>query len=360
MTVLPNKKRSSCSRLEKTIDVKKLKLFNKLAFLFNSIAAALLLLSYVIPSIAPKSFALISVLSLAVPILIIINILFFIYWLLKVKKQLLLSLVVLTIGYKYLGSMYKFSSSLDVDDENNISVMSYNVRLFNVYDWLSEDNVPAKINAFIEAQQPDIVSFQEYKKNSEVPLDSYPYKYEQLSDQDGEIGQVIASKFPIVNSGSIEFPNTHNNAIFIDVVNKKDTLRIYNIHLQSLRISADVAKLKTENSDIIVKKTSETFKIQQEQAELFLKHRSTSSYKTIITGDFNNTAYSYVYKEIKGVMNDGFEMAGNGFGRTFDFKFFPIRIDFIFSDNDFKVNGFKTFEEKYSDHYPIMATLSLH
>ena len=94
--------------------------------------------------------------------------------------------------------------------------------------------------------------------------------------------------------------------------------------------------------------------------ELFLDHKSKCKYKTIITGDFNNTAYSYIYKEIKGEdYVDTFEEAGNGFGRTFDFKFFPLRIDFILADEDFTVNGFKTYDVKLSDHYPIKATLKL-
>jgi len=339
--------------------VKKLKLFDKLAFFLNSIAAFLLLLSYVIPHMEPKNFAFISVLSLAVPILIIINIGFCTYWLLKVKKQLLLSLVVLAIGFKYVGSLYKFSSSKDVIDSNNISVMSYNVRLFNFYDWIEEKDVPTRINSFIEEENPDIISFQEYKTNPKISLDAYEYSFEHL-EQEAKIGQVIVSKFPIVNSGSVEFPNTNNNAIYVDIIKNTDTVRIYNIHLQSLHISADMSKLKAGTSDILMNKTRETFKIQQEQAELFLKHRNQSSYKTIITGDFNNTAYSYVYKHLKGDFNDAFELAGNGFGRTFDFKFFPIRIDFIFSDTNFEVNGFKTYHEKFSDHYPIMAKLSLH
>ena len=339
--------------------MKKLKLFDKLAFFLNSIAAFLLLLSYVIPHMEPKNFAFISVLSLAVPILIIINIGFCTYWLLKVKKQLLLSLVVLAIGFKYVGSLYKFSSSKDVIDSNNISVMSYNVRLFNFYDWIEEKDVPTRINSFIEEENPDIISFQEYKTNPKISLDAYEYSFEHL-EQEAKIGQVIVSKFPIVNSGSVEFPNTNNNAIYVDIIKNTDTVRIYNIHLQSLHISADMSKLKAGTSDILMNKTRETFKIQQEQAELFLKHRNQSSYKTIITGDFNNTAYSYVYKHLKGDFNDAFELAGNGFGRTFDFKFFPIRIDFIFSDTNFEVNGFKTYHEKFSDHYPIMAKLSLH
>jgi endonuclease/exonuclease/phosphatase family metal-dependent hydrolase len=79
----------------------------------------------------------------------------------------------------------------------------------------------------------------------------------------------------------------------------------------------------------------------------------------IICGDFNNTAYSYVYKEVKGDMQDAFVEAGNGFGRTFDFRFFPVRIDFILVDPVFEINAYKTFDVKYSDHYPIMTKVKL-
>ena len=80
----------------------------------------------------------------------------------------------------------------------------------------------------------------------------------------------------------------------------------------------------------------------------------------IVSGDFNNTPYSYVYRKIKGNMIDAFQEGGNGFGRTFDFKYFPVRIDFILVDESFKVNGFKTYEEKLSDHYPILTKVNLH
>ena len=88
-------------------------------------------------------------------------------------------------------------------------------------------------------------------------------------------------------------------------------------------------------------------------------HKKTSPYKTVICGDFNNTAYSYVYKEISEGMKDTFKEAGNGFGRTFAFKYFPIRIDFILVEEAFEVNGFKTYDNKLSDHFPIVAKISL-
>jgi len=80
----------------------------------------------------------------------------------------------------------------------------------------------------------------------------------------------------------------------------------------------------------------------------------------IVCGDFNNTAYSYVYQKIKGDLQDAFAEGGNGFGRTFKFKYFPVRIDFILVDQSFHVNAFKTFDIQLSDHYPIIAKLKLH
>ncbi|NOY47179.1 MAG: endonuclease/exonuclease/phosphatase family protein [Chlorobi bacterium] len=340
--------------------MKKLKGIDKIVFFFNSIIATILLLSYLLPYVAPKSFAFLSVLSLAVPLLIILNVLFVVFWLLKVKKQLLLSLLVLLLGFNHVTSLYKFTSSRNVENENNLSIMNYNVRLFNLYNWIPTENIETQIVNLIKKEQPDIISFQEYQPQDNVDLSFYKYKYEKLSGTRVQYGQAIFSQYPIIASGSIAFPNTANNAIYADIVKNRDTIRIYNVHLQSLRIDKDVENLNTEDSERLFKRISQTFKKQQLQTELFIKHKDKSPYKMIVCGDFNNTAFSYVYKEIKGDLVDAFQEAGNGFGRTFDFKYFPIRIDFILVDKAFKINGFKTLEDKLSDHYPIIAKVSLH
>lgn len=340
--------------------MKKLSFVNKIIFTINSILALLLLLSYLLPYVAPKNFAFLSVLSLAVPLLIILNALCMLYWLLKAKKQLLLSGLVLLLGYSYVGSLYKFSSSKQIDNGDDLSIMNYNVRLFNLYNWIDSDSVEQDIMSLIKKDNPDVICFQEYHPHEDVDLSSYKYKYEKLSGNRIKYGQAIFSKFPIANLGSVEFPNTANNAIFADIVKNNDTVRIYNVHLQSWRIDANVEDLKTEDSERLFNKAGETFKMQQEQAELFIAHKTQSPYKMIICGDFNNTAYSYVYKEIKGDLKDAFEDAGNGFGRTFNYKYFPVRIDFILVDDTFEVNSFKVFEETLSDHYPIRAKIKLH
>ena len=74
----------------------------------------------------------------------------------------------------------------------------------------------------------------------------------------------------------------------------------------------------------------------------------------------NNSAFSYVYRSIKGDLNDSFEEAGSGFGATYNFKYYPARIDYIFADPKMKVKSFETFPEFInSDHYPIIARLSM-
>ena len=99
---------------------------------------------------------------------------------------------------------------------------------------------------------------------------------------------------------------------------------------------------------------------QQQQAEIFKEHKKDCPYPIIICGDMNNSAFSYVYRNIKGKLKDSFEEAGKGFGATYKFRYYPARIDYIFADNTMKVKKFESFPDfENSDHYPIMATLSM-
>ena len=112
--------------------------------------------------------------------------------------------------------------------------MSYNVRMFNVYDWIKDKTIPKKIGTFISEKSPDIIAFQEYHKTKKVKLD---YKYSYFEDKSKNFGLAIFSKFPIINKGSLDFKKSNNNAIYADILKGKDTVRIYNIHLQSLKIN---------------------------------------------------------------------------------------------------------------------------
>ena len=316
------------------------------------------LLSYGIYYVPPKTFSLISVLSLSVPLLIILNIIFVVFWLLKLKKQLILSLLILAVGYNYVASFYKFSSQESSNLEDTFTLMSYNVRLFNLYDWIKEDSIPSKIQNFITEEAPSILCFQEYDSSAGLDFRSYDYKH-QTNTSNNKSELAIFSTYKILNSGFINFSNSANSAIYADVLIKSDTIRVYNVHLQSSGINPNVESLDKEQSNRLLKRLGITFKAQQLQAELVVDHVAKSPHKVLMSGDFNNTVYSYVYRVLKGDLVDAFDVSGNGFGRTFNFRYFPVRIDFILADERFKVESFQNYSVPYSDHYPILSQFSL-
>jgi endonuclease/exonuclease/phosphatase family metal-dependent hydrolase len=338
---------------------KRLRILSRVVFFFNVLFAALLLLSYILPFVVPKSFPILSVLSLLVPVFIMINFIFMILWLIRLRKQFFLSFIVLVIGYTHVISLYKFSGNTTEPSENSLSVMSYNVRLFNIYNWIPEKKIDQKIVDLVKTTSPDVVAFQEFHRNHEDSFRFYDHKHVVFKGKKNKAGQAIFSKFPIINKGSLNFQNTPNNVIYIDILKNNDTIRIYNLHLQSLHINPQQEEISQKNTERLVKRMAKTFKMQHSQAELFEKNRRNCKYKEIILGDFNNTQFSNVYRKIKGPMKDAFVEAGKGFGSTFDYPYFPMRIDFIFVDTSFTVNSFKTFSELYSDHYPIHSVISL-
>ncbi len=298
---------------------------------------------------------LISVLSLLVPILLIINNLFLIYWLVQFKKQFLLSLFCLVFGINYASSFYKFKSKA-TSSNLHTSVMSYNVRLFNLYQWIKDKNIGTKLDEFIKNEKPDILCLQEYYSDSSVEH-FYPYKYLYFKDSTRKNGQAIFSKYKIINKGSLNFEKTSNNAIFVDIIKNIDTVRVYNIHLESQHLNPKKDSLTKANSERLLKSIAKTFSRQQTQIELVKQHLDENNYKTIICVDLNNTAFSWAYRVLKSDFKDAYVEAGEGFGTTFNYNYIPLRIDFILADPRFEVLNFKKFNVKYSDHFPIKATL---
>lgn len=348
--------------------MKNLSWFNKLMFFLNIVLTVSTFIAYVLPFLAPKIFPIMSVLTLFMPVFFVLNGLFFVYWGIQFKKRMILSGLVLLMGITFINKFYKFSGKELPAGENDFVVMSYNVRLFNVFKWLERDDVPDNILAFINEKNPDILCIQEYSNSAHIDLKVYPHRYIFSEGNQIKTGQAIFSKFPIINEGNIMFSNSGNNAVFADIKRGKDIIRVYNMHLQSIKISPDVNEINDNidalneggKSQKLLKRISVAFAEQQQQAEILKEHKKDCPYPVIICGDMNNSAFSYVYRNIKGKLKDSFEEAGKGFGATYKFRYYPARIDYIFVDGTMKVKQFESFSDfENSDHYPIMARLSM-
>lgn len=347
--------------------MKNLSWFNKVMFFLNIVLTIVTFVAYVLPFLAPKLFPILSVLTLFMPLFFILNGLFFIYWGLQFKKRMILSGLVLLMGITFINKFYKFSSKEYQDEDKDFKVMSYNVRLFNLFKWIDKPDVAGDILSFINDQNPDILCIQEYSSSANIDLKVYRYKYIFMEGNKIKTGQAIFSKFPIINQGDIVFPNSNNNVIYADIKKGKDIIRVYNMHLQSIKITPDVNEISEninvinqDKSQVLLIRISKAFKQQQQQAEILKEHKKRCEYPIIICGDMNNSAFSYVYRSIKGTLKDSFEEAGTGFGQTYKFRYYPARIDYIFADEKMTVKKFESFSEfENSDHYPVMVKLSL-
>jgi len=338
--------------------MKKLNLFDKLIYIINSLFAFILLLSYIIPEIKPSILSYLSLISLFVPIIFIINILFIFYWIIKLKRQFILSLVVILIGYNHLTSFISFSNNSEYVGGDDLSIMSYNVNVFN-YNKFNNELSRDSIVSYINLQGADIINFQEYSNKFPFELESYPYKFESVREGYLSFGQATFSKFPIHSSGKIKFENSNNGAIYTDIIINRDTIRVYNVHLQSFKFDKSLNIPVIDNAEKLVFDLNNTFKKQQNQAEKLSLHISNSPYKVIVSGDFNNTPFSYIYNLIKSDLKDSFVEKGNFLGQTYNYKSIPLRIDFILVDKLFKVNDFIIDKVNFTDHSPIISKISI-
>ena len=339
--------------------MKKLSFFNRLVYYLTIIFSLALLVACIVPYTDSASLAFF---SLAVPTLICINIIFMFYWLFKKKFLMLLSTSVLLYGYITFGAFVKLgTNATTVTKTPTLGLMSYNSQGFHGIRGESQSDVDQDIIEFISLENPDILCFQEFdhKKVRTDNFDAYPHRF-----VDYEFGaprvrviQAIYSKYRIIDNGILEFPSSGNSAMFADVIVKKDTLRIYNLHLESLKIRP--GNIKKERSDKLLGRLRKSFQKQQQQSDIVRAHMDASPYRNIVCGDFNNNQFSSVYFNLKRDLKDTFMEKGSGYGATIDFWKFPFRIDFILVDPSFEVVSHQNYDIDLSDHEPIMASIKI-
>ena len=334
------------------------KSLNKFIYWGNLLAAFLLLISFILPYLPPRSFPTLSLLNLVVSLLIIVNIIFAIYWAIQFRRRFFVSFTVLLISYFYFNVFYEVSSEGDASQyKNTLSVLSYNVRLFNAYEKNPKADAPQIISEMLFEESPDVVCVQEYYKPNTIDFSMYPHQYIHFKSEKAKLGHAIFSKYPLINTGAFDFEETYNNTLYADVVKDTDTIRIYSLHLQSLGIIPRVSFLQESDNEKLRKRVSRAFEMQQNQVEAILEHKSKTKHPVILSGDFNNTPFSYSYRKLKDGMQDAFRERGNGLGTTFKFEKYPMRIDYIFASEGLEILLFDTLKKTFSDHYAVRATV---
>ncbi|NJK85950.1 MAG: endonuclease/exonuclease/phosphatase family protein [Bacteroidales bacterium] len=260
-----------------------------------------------------------------------------------------------------------------------VKLLSYNVRLFNYYEWLNDKTVPDKIFQYICKEDAGIVCLQEFLtiNNSNLSLDKIkkklagiPYSHINYSfkiSENRSLGIATFSKYPIINKGLLKFEESPNVVIFSDIKVGKDTLRVYNCHLQSTRLKKDDFHLidslfygydeaQLNKLKLLTYRLADAYKRRAVQSESLADHINSSPYSVIVCGDFNDTPVSYTYYKIRNHLKDAFLESGRGIGNTYFGNYPNFRIDYILHDKQIKSFDFKINRIKWSDHYPIYCS----
>ncbi len=354
---------------------------NRVMSFFNILAAMAILISHFSSFVSPAKFWLLELIAISYPFWFIINLAFLAYWLLQLHRFIFISVVAIAITYPKPGLFFQMNFESKAK-EQQLKVMNYNVRLFDLYNWTGNLKTRAKIFEMLKEASPNIICFQEYytrdkgnfqnTKDLEKLLNSESHvKYGITLRKIDHWGLATFSTYPIVNRGTAIFEQGNTNfAIYTDLKVNDDTIRVYNAHLQSNHFKEEDTKFLEEpdstNSDEAVKRSESILKRLKKasskravQADELKAHIVSSPYPVILCGDFNDPPYAYTYGVLSKELCDAFVENGKGFGVTYSGAVPFFRIDYILHDKRLQCNSYKKINSKLSDHYPIVAEFSL-
>ncbi|MBR0165540.1 MAG: endonuclease/exonuclease/phosphatase family protein [Prevotella sp.] len=303
----------------------------------------------------------------ALPLLIVCNAAFLIYWLvLRRFHWAFMPLITILCCIPYISTIYKFGSQDEkADAKPGLKIATYNVAKFGreTSGFMAQD-----ILSEMKKQKVDIACFQEYndhagdKRNSDSYKDYFPYSAVGQSDM------VIYSRYPIVNFKNIQFEMTTNSAMWAEVKVNDDIYRVYNAHLETTGINGTLHRAaKQQNKGVDVQSNTLINALygnytvgmiaRSTQAEILARDMKETEAPIIVCGDFNDVPYSYVYNTMLGDKIDGFKECGSGYMNTFRGKK-NVRIDYIFHSKDMEGITYYKKELSYSDHYPVFMRVT--
>jgi len=349
----------------------------------NQFFVVLLLLTYISPYVQPQFFWPLSVFGLSYLLLLLINIIFIIIWLLFLNKNFLYSLLAILLGLGTFNKHFKFKKNIEQSEIQSFKLLSYNVKwLSNSNDKNADIKVRNAIQNYLKEQNTQIICLQEFQTYPSKGVNTVKEFQERLKmpwyAESRYLNKskfkfidlmLIYSKYPIIKQQELRHQEKCY-ALIVDIVYKKDTLRLFNVHLESNHFARDEYEIfsnpdasfneNTRNSIAVLFKKlarySKTRSVQVNQINELIKN---SPHPVLVCGDFNDTPGTYTYRKMAKNLKDAFIEKGKGYGNTFNGKLPAMRIDYILSDTIFQIHQFEIGKFDKSDHFPIISTLSL-
>lgn len=357
-----------------------LKVLDAVMIVFSALCLLLLLSAYLAKYIDPNKSAFFAFPGLMFPVLYIAGLLLTLYWVVRWKIYAVIMAAVLLLGIGNTRLFYKMDLREHYGDntpgKTEVVVMSYNVMGFHSKYDKDGKSIQEIIGEFVVGNNVDILCLQEFPASREQNglfgeiLSELRYRYllPYYDDKPEGLALAIYSRYPIVQRGSLEAEGIQVRPIWTDIRIRRDTVRVLNSHLQSTTISGnDVDFLKGRGSaggvdgeariKGIARKLRDNYRKRAPQAKDIAGFISRSPYSTVVCSDMNDTPMSYAYRRISRGMQDSFVEKGSGITGTYNGFFNMFRIDYIFMSKDLEVKNYFSYDEVYSDHNPVAASL---
>lgn len=354
----------------------------------NGAAVLALLLAYLSPRVDPADSWPLAFFGMAYPYLVLLNIAFIAWWALFRRKRIWPSLLAILLGWGHIGHYVQLfgTAKQPAGVRTPFTLMSWNVRLFDLYNWTHNQQTRDEMMELIRVEDPDILCMQEFLHvgpgNPLMVKDSLlsSYRYTSCADaytvhtrSDQSMGIAIFSTWPIVQQGTIHFPDELNNlCLWADIAVGADTLRVYTAHLASLRFGDHdyqfIRHLErgaggdslTAAGTRILGRMKDAFIRRSGEVRTIAAHMAESPWPVIYCGDLNDTPMSYSYRTLAGAgLADAFVESGTGLGQTYIGDVPGFRIDHILHGPQFRSWGFRTLPDALSDHRAIITSLGL-
>ena len=365
-------------------------------FIFlNIISLAVLLLSCLAAYIEPTEYWQLSFIGFAFPVVLIVNVAFLMGWILAWNLFAWVPLLAIGLCWGFIHKTFAFNFT-GGNKEQGIKLMTWNVKAFDLYNWSHNTETRSQMMALIKKENPDVLCLQEFYTNNQlfhnlkyirdtlgyrycyfpaaVELLKYPHSQLQKTlwrsgPLDQQWGVATFSKFPITDTGRVDFGKTLSNAcIYTDLNVKGKTIRLYNVHFQSIHLgNEDYATLDTleekketnwKSLKSIIHKMKLAYTRRSIQANAVANNIQNFEGSKIVCGDFNDVPVSYTYHTVIGDLQDAFVEKGFGFSTTFSNKLSFFRIDYALLDPNLQINSYRVVHKELSDHYPVIITFN--
>jgi endonuclease/exonuclease/phosphatase family metal-dependent hydrolase len=337
-------------------------------------SVAALFLCFLSVYISPAKIWFLAYFGLLFQLFFLANIVMLILWIVRREKRfIILHIIAFVPTIFFSGYFFRpFGGGKNVDTgSENIKLLSYNLQGFRIP--YQKNTTQEKIAEFINGENPDIVCLQEFYTNDKVTEELFAsllgkYKYHavfySVKRKNSSYGVATFSRYPIKMTLEIPFEKTANAAMYTDIDVNGKVIRVYNVHLQSIKLNINKLFSGKNNRFDEIEEVSSRLKTafikRAGQVDIMAKHIDVSPYPVIICGDFNDTPMSYTYNKLKGNRLDSFCEAGKGMPSTYRLSVVPFfRIDYILHDKSMEALTYTVHHIDYSDHFPISSVVKL-